>query len=150
MAAAYLTSEFQKSILALIDASDRHETNFFAAAPLVIDCRDDAAAFEALLSASQREKIIEDYKKGTLRYVSQLARPGWKYARHKVEERFRLLDREAIERTRQFLDDWRREKGKQVGQCSRPRADEASYGIDLLLPSGGVRLAYDLSSLSGL
>lgn len=150
MAASYLTSALQKSVLALIESVDRSSADFFAVAPFVIDCGDDAVAFKAAVSESQRNTIAEDYQSGALGYVSQLHRPGYDYARKQVGERFRQFDRAAIKRIEEFLYDWRRYAGKQPDQQSRSTSYQSAYGIDLILPDIGVRLAYDQSSLMGL
>lgn len=149
MTANYLISDFQKGLLASIEARDREAVDFFVVAPLVIDCRDDAAEYRTAVTDSQRDTILKRFEAGKLQHVSQLLRPAYAYARRKIEERFRLLDRDAVARVRAFIDDWRCEKEKKPHQRSRPAEHSFATGIDVILP-GGMRLAYDLASLTGL
>lgn len=148
MMAGYLTTPFQKSILADLRCRDRGAKDFFQVSPLVIDCRGDAEEFRSRVGERQRVDIVERVERGALHYVSGLTRPARQYAREKVEERYRLLDKDAREIIDGFLEGWRAETGRQSSQSRRSRAD--AYGIDIILPLSGVRLSYDLSSLLGL
>lgn len=148
MAAGYLISPLQKELLAQLRQISRDREDFFVEAPLVIDCRDDAETFRSQLTDLQRAEIVEACEAGSLKYVSQLARPAREYARSKVEERRRQLDPAAWREVRSFLDEWRLEVGKRTGQPGKSRPN--AFGIDIILPVTGARLSYDISSLVGL
>ncbi len=149
MTAKYLISDFQKALLYRIETCDQTAADFFVVAPLVIDCRDDAAGYNAAVTASQRDTILKRYEAGKLRFVSGLLRPAHAYARQKLVERFRLLDRDAVAQVQAFLSDWSGQRGRRPDQRGRPGEDRLASGVDLLLP-GGLRLGFDLSDFIGL
>lgn len=149
MTANYLISDFQKALLAQIAACDRSAADFFVVGPLVIDCRDDAAGYNAAVTASQRDTILKRFEAGKLRYVSDLLRPAHIYVRRKLVERFKLLDREAVAQVRTFMDDWASQRGRRPDQRPRPAEEYQAMGIDLILP-GGIRIPFVFSDLVGL
>lgn len=146
--AGYLTSPIQKSVLTELRRQDRAAPNFFEVSPLIIDCRADAEEFRRRVSERQQSDIVERVERGTLEYVSGLTRPARQYAREKVEERYRSLDKDAREAVALYLEGWRTEAGRRPNQSRRTRPH--AYGIDIMLPLEGVRLSYDLPSLMGL
>ena len=144
MVARYLTSDFQRALIASIDEMDRTEVDFFIISPLVIDCRDDGPAFSAALSKVQRDFIAWQHERKDLRFVSGLARPGYQYAWQKLREKFDLLDVSAKKAVQSFLREWSHEIGIQPNQQSKAQLDLSS-GIDIVLPQSGIRLSYDHS-----
>lgn len=149
MTARYLASDFQKSLLSSIGEMDRTTLDFFVISPLVIDCRGDGAAFDAALTATQRDFVVWQHEEQGLRYTSGLARPAYAYAWQQLHDRFKLLDTGATEIVRSFLQGWVRETGISSGQ-QRKAVPNFSSGIDILLPRSGIRLSYDHSSVAML
>jgi hypothetical protein len=127
---------------------DRGARDFFAMAPIVLDCRGDAENFRRRLTERQLATVSEQYEEGRLRYVSSLHRPPYQYARDQIEERYENLNKDGQSEVLEFLDQWRLEIGKQEGQLSRDL--ELAAGVDIILPISGARVSYDYASIFGL
>jgi len=149
MVASYLWTPTQKTILSMIEEADTTARDFFVTTPFLIDCRDDAENFRARLTEFQRDFIVYRHGQGQLKVVGSLARPGWKYAMEKAQERYRALDKEAATRLRAFLDDWGLENGRQPGQSSKVDVANPSWGVDIVLPISGIRIGFSWSDLRG-
>jgi hypothetical protein len=139
--AAYLKSAFQKEVGQKLADIDPQSTAFSDSALLVIDCRDDAAAFRSRLTDAQIATIEQWHARGKLLSVSGLARPGHDYAIDKVRERFELLDENVRSQLRTVLQKWRAERER------RGIGNPYESGIEIVLPVNGIRLPYDLSDL---
>lgn len=149
MTARYRISDYQKSLLRQIDGIDRAAIDYFVTAPLLIDCRDDRANFDAALTPSQRDFLMWQFNHQNIRFVSALARPARDYAMGKLRERYLSLDKEGLLRVRHFLQEWITEQDRGVMQKAKPEGN-LSAGIDVILPYGGVRLSYDHANVIAL
>jgi hypothetical protein len=149
MVAVYLLSAFEKSLLSTIGNADRSAPDYYLISPLLINCRDDAARFDAVVTATQRAWIVKDFASGRLKSVSGLTRPSYLYARAQLEERYALLSSDGIKTLDEFLIEWRREHRRRADQSGRQDEVASHAGIDIILPTG-TRLPYDLINLRGL
>ena len=149
MTAKYLQSPIQKDALKLVAGADRTRDDFFVTSPFLIDCRDDVASFNAAVTEVQRAAILDRFRCGDLRYVSQLHRPGLTYAKARLAERIGHLDAETLATLRAFLDDWRSEVGRTPSQAAKA-ASNLAVGVDIALPLDNIRLSYDATNFLGI
>lgn len=150
MTAAYLTSDIQREVRAIMARADCEASAFYAEAPFVIDCRADSASFRAALTERQRDFIVERHAQGGLRYVSELARPGKDYAQAQLRRRHAELDRETRAEVDAFLRAWQAERGRAPGQAGKGPEQALASGVDIILPISGIQLSYDLSCVAVL
>lgn len=136
-------------MIEIIETADRSAPDFFVKSPITIDCRADAEAFCAVANVNA---IRERNSWQPLLHVGDLRSGALAYARAKLREHYDLLDADTQKRTRQFLEDWMAERGRAGDQASKRGPDEFNFdtGIEIALPIDGMRLSYDVSSLSGV
>lgn len=149
MSAKYTWSEFQQQVIEIIETADRSAPDFFVRSPITIDCRADGEAFRAVANA---DAIRERHSLKPLLTVNALTGGARIYANAKLREHYDMLDAETRTRTRQFLREWMSEHGRAEHQASKRRDGAYNFdtGIEIALPLDGMRLPYDVSSLSGV
>jgi hypothetical protein len=149
MVAGYLRSTFEKEVLSTIADIDRTAVDYYVKSPLLINCRGDATAFNAQVTATQRSWIVKDFASGRLTSVTGLTRPSYSYAQAQLRQRHGLLSNDGREVLDAFLKEWQIELDRNGDQLSKLDAQTSHAGIDIILPTG-TRLPYDWINLRGL
>jgi len=150
MVAGYRLSSLDKNVLRQMETIDRSARDFFTIAPFVVDCRNDSEGFRLNFTEQQRTFIIDEYAKGRLSVVSQLARPANAYAVEKLRDCRAALTSDTMLKIRRYLENWKNERARKISQMSKSDHPNGSIGIDIIMPISGIRLGYDHAAIIGL